>query len=488
MTRTAAPTSTRTIGENIRGLSVAIAIAFLVTSAGVGYWTLVASDELASDPFNPRLVAAIRDRPRGKIVDNANGVLAESVKTQDGWTRKYRDRSLAHVVGFASFKYGASGIEAAYADSLVGQDPGDPIATWRARYLNEHEEPGSVVLGIDPKVQKVATDALASTGRKGAIIALDPRNGAIVASVSLPNFDPNQVADPRTEDLAWQQVNGDESKPLIDRARQGLYAPGSTFKLVTGSAALETGVNPDTKIRVDDPWQADPSWGQYYVRSASKAHGDFTMADGYRLSENIYFAKVGIQIGGQKLAEYANRFGVGAAPKCDVTAAKGQLSNTGTLDRPTLVADTSYGQGELLVSPLQMALIAAAIGRGGVMPTPHYAVEVRDSSGNTIRSIAPGPVGQVVRPDTAARIAGYLVGAVEGPGAFAFGARIQGVHVAGKTGTAENPAGPPHGWFIGFAPAENPQVAVAVIIENSGQGGVDAAPLGGRVMQAALGR
>ncbi|TMC36855.1 MAG: hypothetical protein E6J24_01540, partial [Chloroflexi bacterium] len=146
---------TRGIAENIRGLSVAIAIAFLVTSAGVGYWTLVASDALASDPFNPRLVAAIRDRPRGKIVDTANNVLAQSVKTQDGWTRKYSDRSLAHVVGFASFKYGASGIEAAYADSLIGQDPGDPIATWRARYLGEHEEPGSVVLGIDPKVQKV---------------------------------------------------------------------------------------------------------------------------------------------------------------------------------------------------------------------------------------------------------------------------------------------------------------------------------------------
>src|SRR5206468_8961469 len=139
-------------------------------------------------------------------------------------------------------------------------------------------------------------------------------------------------------------------------------------------------------------------------------------------------------------------------------------------------------------SPLQMALIAATIGRAGVMPTPHYATEVRDSSGNTIRTIAPGAAGQVVRPDTAAKIAGYLVGAVEGPGAFAFGAKISGVHVAGKTGTAENPAGPPHGWFIGFAPAENPVVAVAVIIENSGQGGVDAAPLGGRVMQAALRR
>jgi len=477
---------TRSIGENIRSVTLVLALAFLISSVGVGYWTLVASDELGSDPFNPRLVSAIRDRPRGTIVDSAGGVLAESVKAPDGYKRVYRDRTLAQVVGYASFKYGTSGVEGAYAESLVGQDPADPVATWRARYLNERESPGSVVLAIDPKVQKAAADALG--GRRGAIIALDPRTGAILASVSFPNYDASLIADPATEDTAWDQVSKNVDKPLIDRARLGVYAPGSTFKLVTGAAALENGVNPDTKVRVDDPWQADPSWGSYFVRSSSKAHGDYTMADGYRLSENIYFAKIGLQIGGAKLAEYAQRFGIGSAPKCDVAAAKGQLSNTASLDRPTLVADTSYGQGELLVSPLQMALVAAAIGRGGVMPTPHYATAVRDAAGNTIRTVAPGAAGQVIRPDTAAKITTYLVGAVEGPGAFAFGAKINGVHVAGKTGTAENPAGQPHGWFVGFAPAEAPTVAVAVIVENSGQGGLDAAPLGGRVMQTALGK
>jgi len=470
---------TRSVASNIRSLSITIAVAFLVTSIGVGYWTMVASEELGSDPFNPRLVSAIRDRPRGTILDSAGHVLAESIKTADGYQRRYADRSLAQVVGYASFKYGAAGVEAAYADSLIGQDPGDPVATWRARYLGERESPGAVVLAIDPKVQKAAFDALAATGKKGAIIALDPRTGAIIASVSLPSFDPNQVVDPKTEDIAWQQVNGDEARPLIDRARSGLYAPGSTFKTITGAAALENGVNPDAKVRVDDPWQADKSWGDYFVRSSSHAHADYTMADAYRLSENIYFAKVGLQIGGAKLAEYAQRFGIGSAPKCDLAVAKGQLSNSGVLDRPTLVADTAYGQGELLTSPLQMALVAAAIGRGGVMPTPHYALEVRDSAGNTIRTIAPSAAGQVMRPDTAAKLTQYLVGAVEGQGAFAFGAKIAGVHVAGKTGTAENPAGPPHGWFIGFAPAEAPTVAVAVIIENAGAGGVDAAPRGG---------
>src|SRR5207248_9051819 len=168
---------TRSVGANLRSLAITIALAFLVTSVGVGYWSLVAGDELSRDPFNPRLVAAIRDRPRGRIVDSAGGVLAESVKTGDGYVRHYSDRTLTQVVGYASFKYGASGVEAAYADSLIGQDAADPLATWRARYLGERESPGAIVLGIDPKVQKAAVDALA--GRRGAGIALDPRTGAI---------------------------------------------------------------------------------------------------------------------------------------------------------------------------------------------------------------------------------------------------------------------------------------------------------------------
>jgi peptidoglycan glycosyltransferase len=184
----------------------------------------------------------------------------------------------------------------------------------------------------------------------------------------------------------------------------------------------------------------------------------------------------------------AKRFGIGRAPALDLAAAKGQLSNNGSLDRPTLLADTSYGQGELLTSPLQMAMVAATVANHGVQVQPHYATEVRDPNGGILRTIGGGAGDQVISAVTAGKLTTYLVGAVEAPGAFAFGAKIAGVHVAGKTGTAETPSGSPHGWFVGFAPAEDPQVAVAVIIENAGQGGVDAAPLGGAVMRAVLGR
>ena len=476
----------RSIDANIRRLTLAIAIAFLATSVGVGYWTLVAAAELNADPFNPRLLAAVRDRPRGNIVDASGRALAESVKDGDSYRRRYPDRSLAQVVGYASFKYGASGIEGAYQESLIGQDPSDLVGQWKARYLGARAQPGAAVIGIDPKAQQAAVAALA--GKRGAIVALDPKTGRILASVSLPSYDANALVDPAQQDVAWQQLNGNNERPLLNRVAQGLYPPGSTMKIITAAAALESGFNPDQKIRVDDPYQADRSWGDYFVRSASGSHGDFDMALAFQRSENIYFAKVGLTIGGAKLSEYAKKFGIGRAPALDIAAAKGQLSNNGSLDRPTLLADTAYGQGELLVSPLQMALVAATVGNHGVQVQPHYGLEIRDPAGGVLRTVGGGAGDQIISAATAARLSTYLVGAVEAPGAFAFGAKIPGVHVAGKTGTAETPSGSPHGWFVGFAPAEDPQVAVAVIIENAGKGGVDAAPLGGAVMRAVLGK
>ncbi|MDP9265516.1 MAG: penicillin-binding transpeptidase domain-containing protein [Chloroflexota bacterium] len=478
----------RPIAANIRALTLAVAIVFLLVSVGVGYWTLVASETLAADPFNPRLIAAQRDMPRGAIVDRTGQPLAQSVRRGDDLVREYRDRSLAQVVGYASFKYGATGIEQSYAESLIGQDPADPVGLLRARYLGERGAPSAVVLGIDARVQSAAASALA--GRRGAVVAMDPRTGLILASVSLPNYDANLIVDPAQQDIAWGQVNGNADRPLLDRVTQGLYPPGSVFKLITTAAGLENGLDPNARIRVDDPFQADRSWGDYFVRSSSHAHGDFDLSLAYQRSENIYFAKVGLQVGGPRLADYARRFGIGTRPKLDLderAVAAGQVSTSGVLDRPTLVADTSFGQGELLVSPLQMLLVTAAIADRGSLPAAHYASEVRDGQGRRIRSVDPAPVGQVIRAETARTITQAMVDAVEAPGAFAAGAKIAGVKVAGKTGTAENAAGSPHGWFVGFAPAADPTVAVAVLIENAQAGGLDAAPVGGAVLKAALG-
>lgn len=473
------------IGANIRRLTLVIALAFLATSVGVGYWTLDVAG-ISGDPFDPRLYASLHDRPRGRILATDGTELAISVRAGDVYVRQYADRSLAQVVGYASFTYGASGIEAAYAESLIGRDAADPVSQFRARYLGEVTEPAAVQSGIVLAVQRAAAAALGN--RKGAVIVLDPKTGAVLASVSQPSYDAAQIANPDTEDQAWTQVTENEERPLLDRARQGLYPPGSVFKIVTAAAALESGVDPKAKVRVDDPFKADPSWGDYAVQSVTNAHGDFDMNLAFARSENIYFAKLALQIGADRMEEYAARFGIGTAPAADLPTGAGQLSDSGQLDRPILLADTAFGQGELLVSPLQMALVTATIARGGSLPTPHYANAVLSPSGDPLRLIEPGAAAQVISLQTAVTVGEAMVAAVNAPGAFAAGARIPGVIVAGKTGTAETPSGAPHGWFVGFAPAQDPVAVVAVVLENSPKGGEDAAPVGAAVLRAALAR
>jgi len=470
------------VGDNLRALALALIVLFLLTSVGVGRRMLL-SPELANDPQDPRVAAVAFDRSRGPVLARDGTVLAQ------GHPRQYAEPSLAQVVGYASAAYGAAGIELAYGAALVGQDSTDPLAVLRARYLGERTPPGSVTLGIDPATQRAAAAALA--GRTGAVVALDPRTGQILASVSLPAPDTSALADPARAAAAWAaaMASGAGSRPLLDRAAQGLYAPGSVFKIVTAAAALEAGVlDPAAKVRVDDPFQADPSWGAYAVRSSSAAHGDFDLSLAMARSENIYFAKAALATGGARLAEAAARLGIGRTPALDLPASRGQLSRLGTLDRPTLVADTGFGQGELLVSPLQMALVAAAVANGGVQPDPHHAIAVRDGGGNALPAPDGGPGRRVMSADVARILTRALVDAVEAPGAFAAGARVAGLRVAGKTGTAENPSGAAHGWFVGFAPADAPTVAVAVILEHAPRGGEDAAPVGAAVLRAAAAR
>ena len=472
---------------NIRRLAATLSLLFLLVSCGVAYWQVVRADELSTDGYNPRLYSEAAKRERGQIVDRDGTVIARTESQGGSLRRLYVAPLYEPFVGYATLAFGAAGIERTYASSLIGEDPADPIGAIRHRYLGERTPPGSVRLAVSAKVQSAAAQALGQ--RKGAIIALDPKTGAILASISYPRYDANPLTDASKQQDAFQALNNDEGRPLLDRAVMGLYPPGSTFKLVTGSAAVELGLDPNKKVRVDSPWQGDPSWGNYAVPSPTNAHREFDLRDAYAFSENIYFAMAAVNVlHGDRLADYAKRFMVGQSLGLDGPYSRTQLSNSGQLDHPTLVAATGFGQGELLISPLQMALIASAIAEGGVMPTPHYALDVRDGSGKTVRAIQPGPLANPIRGDTAKLITADLVYAVEGPGAFAYPAAVPGIHVAGKTGTAENPQGSPHGWFVGFAPADNPTIAIAVVIENAQNGGLDAARAGGQVMRSWLGR
>ena len=477
----------KAVSANIRHLALTMSVLFLLVSLGVGYWQIVRADELSSDGYNPRLYSEAAKRERGKIVDRDGTVIAHTENQNGTLRRVYASPLYEPFIGYATLAFGAAGLEATYASSLIGEDPADPIGAIRHRYLGESAPPGSVRLALSAKLEDAAAKALGQ--RKGAIIALDPKTGAILASVSFPRYDPNPLTDASTQRQAFEGLNNDQGHPLVDRAVSGLYPPGSTFKLVTGAAALELGLDPNKEVRVDSPWKGDPSWGNYSVPSPTNAHRNFNLRDAYAFSENIYFAMAAVNVvHGDRLVDYAKRFMIGQPLGLDGPYSKTQLSNSGQLDRPTLVAATGFGQGELLISPLQMALITSAVAEGGVMPTPHYALDVRDGSGKVVRTVQPGPLANPIRAETAKLITSDLVFAVEGPGAFAYPAAIPGVHVAGKTGTAENPQGTPHGWFVGFAPAENPTIAVAAVVENAENGGLDAAGVGGQVMRSWLGK
>ena len=472
---------------NIRHLAATLSVLFLLVSLGVGYWQIVKADELSADGYNPRLYSEAAKRERGQIVDRDGTVIARTESQGGNLRRLYTSALYEPFLGYATLAFGAAGIEKTYATSLIGEDPADPLGAIRHRYLGERTPPGSVRLALSAKLQNAAATALGQ--RKGAIIALDPKTGGILASLSFPRYDPNPLTDASTQKAAFEALTNDQGRPLVDRAVSGLYPPGSTFKLVTGAAALELGLDPNKKVRVDSPWKGDPSWGNYSVPSPTNAHGEFDLRQAYAFSENIYFAMAAVNVvHGDRLADYAKRFMIGSSLGLDGPYSRTQLSNSGQLDRPTLVAATGFGQGELLLSPLQMALITSAVAEAGVMPTPHYALDVRDGSGKVVRSVQPQPLGLPIRSDTAKLIAADLVYSVEGPGAFAYPAAIPGVHVAGKTGTAENPQGSPHGWFVGFAPAENPTIAIAVVIENAQNGGLDAAAAGGQVLRSWLGK
>jgi peptidoglycan glycosyltransferase len=312
---------------------------------------------------------------------------------------------------------------------------------------------------------------------RGAIVLIDVRTGALLVSLSKPYFDPTAVDD------NWSRLSQDEGRPLYNRVSQGLYVPGSTWKAVTATAALDTGaMTPGTMV--SDP-TGDVTIGGFRVTDAERPpRPTFDFAHAFAWSSNVVFAQVGVQLGEQKLLDYAGRFGMGGALPFELETSPTSVARTRPMP-PVLVASTAFGQGELLMSPLQMALVAATIARDGDVPRPYVVNEVRAPDGEVVRRTTPSSLGRAMTPATAAALRGMMVLAVrEG---FSTNAAIPGVQVGGKTGTAQSvPGMPDHSWFIGIAPVDQPRFAIAVLMEFSGWGSVEAAPVARVVLERAL--
>lgn len=480
----------------LRRLAVVVFALFAALLASSTWIQFVRADELDADPRNSRTLLRELGRERGPIVVAGNAV-AESVPDDDEdpyeFQRRYPEPGLyAHTTGYYSVFFGATGLESAASDLLSGT--ADQLFYRRVSDLLTGAEPRGAVVEttLDPAVQQAATDALGS--QRGAVVALDPSTGDVLAMVSSPGFDPNILASHNRDEATGyrQQLLDDPARPLENRAISGrLYPPGSVFKLVTAAAALESGRYDENSV-VPGPAELDlPQTTVNLPNSGGGACGandQVSLTDALRQSCNTAFGAIGLDLGDDALREQAEAFGFGQDLRVPVRV----TPSTVPADmNPPQTAQAAIGQFDVRVTPLQMAMVSAGIANGGVVMEPQLVQSVRSAELETIDEPQPTELGRAISPETAAALTRMMTTVVtEGTGRAA---QIEGVTVAGKTGTAQHAEGAaPHAWFTAFAPAEDPRVAVAVVVEEGGEagneasGGRTAAPIARAVIEAVL--
>jgi peptidoglycan glycosyltransferase len=431
---------------------------------------IVDAPKLAADARNPR--RADTATGRGTIVARDGTPLALS---RDG-KRVYPLGSVtSHIVGYASPRYGTAGLEDAFDRVLTPARADDgPLAEIRGLLDGGRSAPhgAQIVTTLDLDVQRALAAQLGTRSRAAAIV-LDPRSGAVLAIGATPVFDPN------TLERNWPSLSSDPASPLLDRSTQGLYPPGSTFKIVTAGDALDADLV-TTATRFHDTGGLQV--GSFTVRNdQNEVTGDQDLTGAFALSSNVDFAAIALQIGVDRWFDDAARWGLGAAVNFDVPVARDRLPAKDEVS-PSILAQLGFGQASLLVTPMRMALVAATIADGGRTPRPYV---VRSIAGaDTTLATAPEQLASPIGPETARAIRDMMVAVVKrGTGTVA---ALPNVTVAGKTGTATNPHGPAHAWFVCFAPAEAPRVVVAVIVENAGYGAAVAAPIARAILRVAL--
>lgn len=487
------------MNRRIRRLGTALLLAFVALFAQLNNIQVLRARALANDPRNTR--RAVRDfaRPRGAIVSADDVVLASSQPSGDSFRRQrvYPPETaalFAHVTGFFSFTYGTDGVERTYNDDLAGRTPalrldrlGD-VLLGRVRTAN-------VRLTVPVSVQAAARDALGE--RPGAVVALDPRTGALLALYSWPTFDPNPLAAhvQAAVQAAWSRFSADPARPMLARAYRERFFPGSTFKVVTAATALATGVaTPEKPVYPTLRELRLPQTDRPLRNFGGMACGG-TLADALRVSCNTVFAQLGLDLGAERLVAGAAAFGFGARPPLDLPAPAASAFPPVDAFRRNLpaLAQSAIGQFDVQATPLQMALVAAAVANGGVIMRPHVMAEVVDDTGVVVRRARPEPWRTATTPEVAATLRDMMVTVVERGTARSVAEPLPGVRVAAKTGTAQLGTQPPssHAWLIAFAPAEAPTVAVAVLVQ--GQPGVSevtggrvAGPVAKAVLAAAL--
>lgn len=459
----------------VRRLALLLTTGFLFVALGAGYWSVVRAGELSVMDIG-RAVERARRTDRGRILARDGAILVESVVNEGGVAeRRYRYPLLAPVTGVWAPTIGATGLEASYNEWLAGR-AGPLISTQLDALLHRPIVGADLVTTIDPALQQAA-DALLGD-RTGAIVVLDPRTGDVLALASHPTFNPNTYI----EDAEALQTS--PARPLLNRATQGLYTPGSVFKIVTLSGLLAQGKVQPGEIFEDPGILVVEGFPVRDAQPPPQQQLDLNHALAY--SSNVIFAQLGLRLGADGLREIARAYGFGEVPPIALDAAASTLGSDEFLLDNVGLANTAYGQGQILVTPLQMALITAAAANAGVVPEPRLVSEIRSRDGEVLRRITPAAWRRAVSRGVADQVhEAMIVAARDG---YARAGVPPNVAIGGKTGTAQlggNQA--PHAWFVAFAPADAPQIAIAIIVENAGAGGDVAAPIARRLIQQAVG-
>ena len=490
------------MNPQIRRLFFVFSFLFVALIATATYWLWRAPD-LEARQGNPQIVREL-EIERGLILA-ANGrtrLAANRKRTlEDGtvwYLRRYPRQSLtAHAVGYSTVGRSRTGLEKSMNDYLTASNAN--LSTIFDTTLDTirgiPREGNDLVTTIDLDTQRAAVDGLA--GKCGAAVALEPSTGRVLALASAPTFNPNLV---ETDFDSIEAITAPckPASPLLDRATAGRFVPGSTFKVITASAAIDTGRFTPGSV-FEDPGFCTLFGKQVFNfadQSGPEEFGTITLADALENSVNSVFCNLGKELGVDVVLEYAKRFGFYERPPIELPAEEVLISGLyrrGRLFDPASPSEVdpgrlAFGQERLVVTPLQMALVAAGVANGGVVMEPKLVERIVAPDGNVIQGFDPEEWKTAIKPSTAAAVTAMMVRVVEGGTGTA--AQIPGVSVAGKTGTAETGvSGHNHTWFIAFAPANDPQVAVAVALsDQSGTGGVTAAPIARSIIEAALGR
>jgi peptidoglycan glycosyltransferase len=469
----------------IARLFVVVVVLFAVLVGFTSRWTVFDANALRDNPKNHRQLIEEQQIRRGLIRAGDDSVLARSLQQSDkSYVRTYPSgRLFSHAVGYSFVRQGRAGLERFYDDDLSGRS--GELGSLLDRLSGTEQTGDNLVTTLDPAAQRIALQQLG--GRKGAVVALDPRTGAIRVMASVPGYDPNTVKDQQQ----FTALNRNKDAPLLNRNTQAGYPPGSTFKVVTAIAAIDSGrYTPDSRISGRNGKRIS---GVPLNNDQGETFGDITLTEALTKSVNTVFGEIGEKLGKATMKKYMDRLGFGAPVEVDLP--RDERAASGERQRGRIIPATNgavdvgrmaIGQDKLTVTPLQMAMVASAVANGGKLMKPHIADRVVDRDGRTVRRIAPGEMSQVMSADTASKV-GAMMGQVvkEGTGTAA---ALQGIDVAGKTGTAEVDHGCPNQlWFIAFAPAQDPRVAIAATVEcGTGFGGTVAAPIAKAVMQELL--